>query len=126
MKKNPLVVINIPNGKAMAQVAKQLGYSTEVVERFKTLDLDHSPSYINEKMPKDETYWGSNMAWVPEHRYKHVEYTDFIKEHKLKPKQYTEKEIQEWVNEQITAVKGTFMQHFPEKSFRHYMHKVRI
>ena len=114
------VVIDIPNGKAMAQIAKHLGYSTETIEQFKNLDPNHFPTYIQEMDPKNETFWGSNMAWVPEYRYKHVGYEEYIKKHKLKQKQYTKREIQKWLNEQLATVKESFSQYFPEESFSHF------
>ncbi len=119
--KKPLVVIDIPNGKAMAQIARHLGYGTETIEQFRGMDPEHFPTYIEEYNPKNDTFWGSNMAWVPEYRYNHVMYEDYIKEHNLKAKEYTKKEIQKWVKEQITGLKEAFDTHFPEESFRHYI-----
>lgn len=114
------VVIEIPNGKAMAQIAEHLGYSTESVEQFRHLHPDHFPTYIQGKS-KAENFWGSNLAWVPEYKYRHIKYEDYIKEHKLKPKQYTKNEIQKWVNEKMSELKESFTQCFPEESFNHFV-----
>jgi len=122
----PLVVIDIPNGKAMAQIAKHLEYSTETIEQFKGLNPDNFPTYVQERNPKNDAswnifFWGSNLAWVPEYKYRIVDYKEYIKEHRLKPKQYTKREIQQWMNEQMAAVKESFEQHFPEESFKRFV-----
>lgn len=112
-----LVVIDIPNGKAMAHIAKHLGYSSETIEQFRQLNPEHFPTYIQAYNPKNEHFWGSNMAWVPEYRYRHVEYKEYIKEHKLKPKQYTKREAQKWLDEQLSTVKESFMRYFPGETY---------
>lgn len=107
--KKPLVVKDIPNGKAMAQIAEHLGYSTETLEQFRDKDPEHFPTYIEEYNSKNKFFWGSYLAWVPEYRYKHVKYENYIKEHKLKAKQYTKREIQKWVKQQLTELKGALL-----------------
>lgn len=122
----PLVVIDIPNAKAMAQVAKHLGYSKKDIEacRKKTPDCFNPPAYIHAKKSRDGTYWGQNLAWSPPHRYNHVTYEIYIKQHGLKPKTYTDKEAQEWLKEQLTAVERQFNTHFPKKKYKSFLRKV--
>ncbi len=123
--KKPLVVTDIPNRKAMAQMALHLGYSSETVKQFRDMSPDQFPAYIEDYNPKNETFWGSNLAWVPEYRYEHVEYSKYIEEHHLKPRQHTKKEVQEWVDEKLVALSHEFAQYFPEQeALKHFLRNV--
>ena len=112
MAKKPLVVVNIPNHKAMHQIAKHLGYGTETLQQFKGMAPEHFPAYIEEYKPKKEHFWGSNINWIPEYRYNHVDYQEYIKEHNLPAKEYSEADKQRWLSSQIKEVMDNYRIHF--------------
>ena len=112
---NRLIVTSIPNRRGMAEVAKHLGYSAEIVKHFRmNTQPDQYPAYICAKKKGDNTFWGSNIAWVSGYRYDHVRYEDYIKQHGLKERKQSLHEALKWLAGQLAELKSSFKQAFPE------------